>query len=138
MPAKTEDRLPAYAAKTGAAGVFGFAIRRRRYAECRRQSALAMAAQAPGPSVGRAALARERPRQPIGAQRMRAPIGVDREPRRWRHERAAERAPQYASGKNLRQGALKTRDRLAISFRFQVLPFGHRVPRIAHMVPAKP
>jgi len=27
---------------------------------------------------------------------------------------------------------------LAISFRFLFLPFGHRVPLIANMVPAKP
>src|SRR5580700_5258798 len=79
MPAETENRLTADAAIAGTPRVFGFAIGRGRNAECRRQSALAIAAQAPDPSVGRAALCRERPRQPIGAQRMRAPIGIDRQ-----------------------------------------------------------
>ncbi len=143
MPAETENRLPADAAKAGTARIFGFAIRRRRYPERRRQAALALIGETPGPSVGRAALARQRPRQAIGAQRMRAPIGIDRQPRRRRHERAAERAPQHDRRKNLRQCFGEARDRLAISFRFQVLPRrtfvppGHSPDR-ADMVPAKP
>src|SRR5580700_4216675 len=71
VPAKAENLLPADAAIARTARIFGFAIRRRRYAERRRQSALAIAAKAPDPSIGRAAFARQRPRQAIGAQRMR-------------------------------------------------------------------
>ena len=130
MPAETEHRLTADAAKAGTARIFGFAIRRRRYPERRRQAALALIGEAPGPGLGRAALGGQRPRQAIGAERMRAPIGIDRQPRRRRHERAAERAPQHERRKNLRQCFGEARDRLAISFRFQVLPRRHSFPQI--------
>src|SRR5580704_10608667 len=128
MPAETEHRLTADAAKARHPRIFGFAIRRRRYPERRRQSALALIGEAPGPGRGRAALGGQRPRQAFGAERMRAPIGIDRQPRRRRHERTAERAPQYERRKNLRQCFGEARDRLAIALRFQVLPRGHRSP----------
>src|ERR1700694_2240167 len=59
MPAEAENRLPAHAAISRTPRVFGFAIGRGRDAERRRQSALSILAQAPGPGVGRAALGRE-------------------------------------------------------------------------------
>src|SRR5580698_6917191 len=60
VPAKAENLLPADAAIARTPRVFGLAIGRGWYAERRRQSALAIAAQAPDPSIGRAALARQR------------------------------------------------------------------------------
>src|SRR5260370_30518138 len=103
MPAETEDRLTADAAKAGTARIFGLAIRRRRYPERRRQTAFALIGKAPGPGLGRAALGGQRPRQTIGAQPMRAPIGVDSQPRRRLQKRAAERPPPYERPENLPQ-----------------------------------
>ena len=109
--------------------VCAFAIGRRWRSECGWQSALAVVAEPPTPAARRSTQGSKRARQAIGANWMRPPIRINREPRRWRHERAAERPRQNDRWKNARQCLGKARERPAISFRLFLLPFGHNRPR---------
>ena len=68
--------------------------------------------QAPGPPGGRTAARCERAGKPFRPHRMRAPVPVDREPRRRRNERPRQGARQHVSGENIRQGFLEPRERL--------------------------
>jgi hypothetical protein len=92
VPAEAINRLPAHAAKSRAARKGAFAVRCRRRAERGGQSTLAAIAKPPRPACRCSTASSERPRQTIGAQRMGAPIGIDGQPRRRRHERPPQGA----------------------------------------------
>ena len=91
MPAEPINRLPTHAAESWTQRVVAFAIGRRWRPECGWQPDLGVIAEPPAPAARRPAPGSKRARQPIGAKRMGAPIGINREPRRRRHERTAER-----------------------------------------------
>ena len=111
VPAEPIDRLAAHAAEARSARESLLAERRGRRAEAHRQIALAPFFQPPGPAVRRAAAARERARQPVGAQRMRAPVAVDREPRHRRRPAPVERIGQHRRREDLRQRLGQPRER---------------------------
>src|SRR5690348_14726283 len=91
---------------------------------------LALVVELPSPAAGRSAPSSKRPRQPIGADRMAAPIRIYREPRRRRHERAVECPRQNRRRKDAWQCPIETRERLTISFCLLRLPFGHLRPLV--------
>ena len=91
---------------------------------------LAVVVELPSPAAGRSAPSSKRTRQPIGADRMGAPIRIYREPRRRRHERAAECPRQNRGWKSAWQCPIEARERLTISFCLFRLPFGHLRPPI--------
>ena len=99
VPAEPVDRLAAHAAESRPAREGLFAIGRGRAAEARRQIAFAAFLEPPGPAVRRAAAPRERTRQTVGTQRMRAPVAVDRKPRHRRRPAPVERIGQHGRGK---------------------------------------
>ena len=72
----------------------------------------------------------KRTRQPIGADRMGAPIRIYREPRRRRHERAAECPRQNRRWKDAWQCPIEARERPTISFSLFRLPFGNLRPSV--------
>src|SRR5262245_31405012 len=69
MPTEPVDWLATHAAGAGAARERALAIGRRRKAEASRQLAI-IVGEPPAPAHGRAALMRQRPRQPVGADWM--------------------------------------------------------------------
>src|SRR5256885_9993768 len=88
MPAEAIHRLTAHAAEARAMREFLLAIGHRRAAETDRQVFLTSRFKPPDPPVRRAAAARERARQAIGAQRRGAPASVDCQARPWRYPTA--------------------------------------------------
>src|SRR5690349_10021602 len=76
MPAIAIDGLPADAAEAVPAPMLGLAIGRRRRPEMSRKSVATVDVESPRPSVRSARLRCERAREPVGAQRMRLPIGL--------------------------------------------------------------
>jgi hypothetical protein len=78
---------------------WAFAIRRRRRSEGGRQAALAVLAKPPGPAVRRPAAHSKRTGQAIGANRMRPPVGIDREPGCRRDERRLNAQDRTFDGK---------------------------------------
>jgi hypothetical protein len=86
---------------------------------------LAVIAELPTPVSGGSAPSSKRTRQPIGADWMGTPIRIYREPRRRRHERAAECPRQNRGRKNAWQCLIEAHERLTISFRLLRVPIGH-------------
>jgi hypothetical protein len=128
MPTEAIDRLAAYTAATRTLRICAFAIGRGWRSICGRQSMVGVIAELSSPAAGRSAPGSKRPRQPIGADWMGAPIRIYREPRRRRHERAAECPGQNGRWKDAWQCTIETRERLTISFCPLRLPFGHLRP----------
>ena len=79
------------------------------------RSALACLNATKSPAAGRSAPSCKRTRQPIGADRVGAPIRIYRKPRGRRHERAAECPRQNCRWKDARQCPIETRKRRTIS-----------------------
>ena len=119
---RTIHRLAAHAAESWTLHVSAFAIGGRWRSICGRQSMLAVIAELPSPASGGSAPSRKRTRQPTGADRMGAPIRIYREPRRRRHERAAECPRQNRRWKDAWQCPIEARERLTISFSLFRLP----------------
>jgi hypothetical protein len=89
---------------------------------------LAVIAELPSPASGRSAPSSKRTRQPIGADRVGAPIRIYRKPRGRRYERAAECPRQNCRWKDAWQCPIETRKRPTISLYLLRLPFRHLRP----------
>ena len=76
---------------------------------CPQWQAQAALAGAPGPAVGRAAFRRKGPRQPVGADHVRAPVAVGRKPRHRRHPAQVVGMDEHGRRENLRRGARQSR-----------------------------
>jgi hypothetical protein len=81
MPTEAIDRLAAHAAESRTLDKCAFAIGCGWSSVCSWQSMLAIVVKLPSPAAGRPAPACKRTRQPIGADRMGAPIRIYGEPR---------------------------------------------------------
>src|SRR5262245_12031423 len=130
MPAELVDRLSAHAAESASTRKGPFSIGCRRDAECRLHSVLTLA-ELPSPAIRLTASRRQGARKTIRAQRMGAPIRVNRETRRRRNERSGKRPAEHVGRENVGQGLPQTRERAAIHFRPLLLPFGHEAPNRA-------
>jgi len=131
MPTESIDRLAAHAAESRTLDVSAFAIGRGWRSICGWQSMLAGVVELPRPAAGRSTPSCKCTRQPIGADRVGAPIRIDRKPRGRRHERAAECPRQNCRWKDAWQCPIETRKRPTISLCLLRLPFGHlRPPRV--------
>src|SRR6476659_10973467 len=91
---------------------------------------VAVIAELPSPASGRSAPSSRRTRQPISADRMGAPIRIYREPRRRRHEGAAECPRKNRGWKDAWQCPIEAGERLTISFCLLGLPIGHLRPPV--------
>jgi hypothetical protein len=131
MPTEAIDRLAAHTAESRTLRICAFAIGRGWRSICGRQSMLAVIAELPSPASGGSAPSSKRTRQPIGADRVGAPIRIYCEPWRRRHEGAAECPRQNRGWKDAWQCPIEASERLTISFCFVRLPFGH----LRHPVP---
>jgi hypothetical protein len=130
MPTESIDRLAAHAAESRTLDVSAFAIGRGWRSICGWQSMLAGVVELPSPAAGRSAPSCKRTRQPIGADRVGAPIRIYRKSWGRRHERAAECPTQNCRWKDAWQCPSETRKRPTISLCLLRLPFGHlRLPR---------
>src|SRR6476646_8454785 len=130
MPTEAIHRLAAHAAESWTLHVCAFAIGRGWRSICGWQSILAGVVELPSPAAGRSAPSCTGSRQPIGADRVGAPIRIYCKPWRRRHERAAECPRHNRRWKDAWQCPIEARDRLTISFSLFRLPFGHLRPQI--------
>src|SRR5262249_48482114 len=111
MPAERIDLLPADAAEAGTAPERSLAIGRGRRAERRRQVLRAAGCQTPDPALGGSAPGRERARQAVGAHRVLAPVGIDREPRHRRGPGPGKGVNEHRLREDFGQGLVEPRER---------------------------
>jgi hypothetical protein len=106
MPSETVHGLAADTAMARTKREGCFTIRCWRRPERGGQASL-VRSQPPTPTFWSTALRRESAREPVGAQRMRSPVAINREARRRRDEALRERVSQYRTREDCRQRAPK-------------------------------
>src|SRR5262249_38260654 len=121
-PEETFIGLAAHAAESGSPRVGVLSIWRWWRSECDRQTAFTIATELPPPALRCSAAGRQGTRQSISAKWMRAPVRIDREPRRWGYKGPAESACEHGRRKDLGQTLGKARERSFVSFGLLGLP----------------
>jgi hypothetical protein len=114
VPAEAEDRLPANAAMAVAARECRLAIRSGRRAEAFGNALGPIAINPPSPALRSAAVGRKRPREAIGSDGMGAPIPVNRQAWRCRHEPTGQGVHKDGCGEDVGQAPSQPQSSFAV------------------------
>ena len=133
VPAEAVDRLAAQAAGAGPGPVGGLAEGRGRHPEAARPPVAVLHGEAPAPALRHGAARRQRPREPVGPQRMVAPVAFHGEARLGRDQRPRLRVHQDGAREDGRQGFGQPGPRQGVAG----VPPGRGRPFTLHTAPSR-